>query len=347
MIEYRWLLKEPVDFFLGLFQSPYDYEQGDYIQAFGAYWKDLANNLIIKLQAVFNILNRGYYPTNALLMNSIGFMGSVAIYRIFIPYYPKQKIALIFSCFLIPTTLYFTSGIHKDLFVFTSLGFLVYATNRIGTSGFSMKRLMLLVVSLITIGLFRNFLLVCILPCLIAYFICLQSRIKPTYIYNSTFLVLAFFVLTLTFLKPEWSPWNWIVQKQHDFLALKTAGSQLPMEKIENNGTSIIRTFPMAVNHGFFRPYFWGTQNPFAIMLGLELYFFVIIGLVCLFQNRKKEPGFNPPIMGFAILLSVLMIITIGYIVPNSFSIVRYRSIYLPFIITPILAGLSLPFNRK
>ncbi|MEY4702182.1 MAG: hypothetical protein RIR96_79 [Bacteroidota bacterium] len=347
MAEYRWLLKEPVDFFLGLFQSPYDYEHGNYIQAFGAYWKDLANNLVIKLQAVFNILTKGYYPTNALLMNSIGFMGSVAIYRTFIPYYPKQKIALIFSCFLIPTTLYFTSGIHKDLFVFTSLGFLVYATNRIGTSGFTMKRLMLLVVSLITIGLFRNFLLVCILPCLIAYFICLQSRIKPTYIYSSTFLILAFFVLTLTFLKPEWSPWNWIVQKQHDFLALKTAGSQLPMEKIENNGTSIIRTFPMAVNHGFFRPYFWGTQNPFAIMLGLELYFFVIIGLAYLFQNRKKELGFNPPIIGFAILCSVMMIITIGYIVPNGFSIVRYRSIYLPFIITPILAGLSLPFNRK
>lgn len=343
--EYQWLLKNPVDFVLHLFQSPYENQYGNFLNATGSYWKDLANNLIIKFQAILNLISRGNFYINCLLINSIGFLGSIAIYRTYIRIYPSNKWILIFCSFLIPSTLYFSSGIHKDLFVFTALGLLIYSIHEMGSNGIKMKHLFLMIFSLMTITLLRNFLLVCLIPCFIAYLICKYTKIKSLYIYTTTSILLFAFTVTITSIYPNFSPWKWIVERQNEFLQLKKAGSQLAMHKLENNSKSIIENVPMAIEHGFFRPFVWDASNLFSILLGVELYFFWVLAGISLFWKRKMDDNAQTPIIGFAILFSVLMITSIGYIVPNSSSIVRYRSLYLPFLLIPIWVRFSTKSN--
>jgi membrane protein YdbS with pleckstrin-like domain len=208
--------------------------------------------------------------------------------------------------------------------------------NELGTAGLKLKHLSLLIFSLITIALLRNFLIVCLIPCLIAYLICKYTKIKPAYIYIAATILLFSFTLTITSINPNFSPWKWIVERQNEFFQLKKAGSQLTMHKLENNSKSIIENAPMAIDHGFFRPFAWNSPNPFSQILGIELYLYWVITGISLFWNGKMNKNEQTPIIGFAILLSILMITTIGYIVPNSSSIVRYRSLYLPFLLIPI-----------
>ena len=343
--EYQWLLKNPVDFVLHLFQSPYENQYGNFLNATGSYWKDLANNLIIKFQAILNLISRGNFYINCLLINSISFLGSIAIYRTYIRIYPSNKWILIFCSFLIPSTLYFSSGIHKDLFVFTALGLLIYSIHELGTNGIKMRHLTLMIFSLMTIALLRNFLLVCLIPCFIAYLICKFTKIKSSYIYITATILLFAFTITITSIYPKFSPWKWIVERQNEFLQLKKAGSQLAMHKLENNSKSIIVNFPMAVEHGFFRPFPSKETNIFSLLLGIELYLIWGLTGISMFWYRKKEKIEQTPIVGFAIMLSILMIVTIGYIVPNSSSIVRYRSLYLPFLLIPIWVRFSTKRN--
>ena len=54
-------------------------------------------------------------------------------------------------------------------------------------------------------------------------------------------------------------------------------------------------------------------------------------------QRKNRMPAFTLFMIGFA-LTGLLFI---GYIVPNAGSIVRYRSFYLPLLITPVLVGLA------
>jgi hypothetical protein len=339
--EYQWLLKNPIDFALNLFQSPYDNPYGNFFNSANSYWKDLANNLIIKFQAILNLISRGNFYINCLLINSIGFLGSIAIYRTYIRIYPSNKWILIICSFLIPSTLYFSSGIHKDLFVFTALGLLIYSFNELGTNRFKVNHLFLMIFSLITIALLRNFLLVCLIPCSVAYLICKYTKIKSSYIYITATILLFAFTIAITSINPNFSPWKWIVERQNEFLQLKKAGSQLTMHKLENNSKSIIENVPMALEHGFFRPFVWDASNLFSILLGVELYLFWVLAGISLFWMRKMDENTQTPIIGFAILLSILMITSIGYIVPNSSSIVRYRSLYLPFLLIPIWVRFS------
>lgn len=339
--EYQWLLKNPSDFALNLFHSPYENAFGNFFQAAGSYWKDLANNLIIKFQAVINLISRGNFYINCLLINSIGFLGSIAIYRTYIKIYPSNKWIIIVCSFLIPSTLYFSSGIHKDLFVFTALALLIYSVYELSTNVIKMRHLTMMIISLMTIALLRNFLLVCLIPCFVAYLICKYTKVKSTYIYFAATILLFVFIITITSIYPNFSPWKWVVERQNEFLKLKKAGSQLAMHRLENNSQSIIENLPMAVEHGFFRPFAWDTTSIFSFLLGIELYLFWVFTGISLFWNGKRKKDKQTPIIGFAILLSILMITTIGYIVPNSSSIVRYRSIYLPFLLIPLMVKFS------
>ncbi|MEI2749481.1 MAG: hypothetical protein V9E88_12050 [Ferruginibacter sp.] len=52
--------------------------------------------------------------------------------------------------------------------------------------------------------------------------------------------------------------------------------------------------------------------------------------------RRETSYQNNSAFICFALAFTVMMILVTGLIIPNSSSIIRYKSIYLPLLITPI-----------
>ncbi|HMC99171.1 MAG TPA: hypothetical protein VKH37_03430, partial [Ferruginibacter sp.] len=62
-----------------------------------------------------------------------------------------------------------------------------------------------------------------------------------------------------------------------------------------------------------------------------------LLFVLFLFFRRKEASIGREPFLYFALFFTFTMFLFIGYIVPNLGSLVRYRSFYLPLLITPLL----------
>src|SRR3954468_1917777 len=79
-----------------------------------SYWNSLKDMVMIKLMAVFNLLTGKRYFVNVILYNLLCFAGPVSFYRLMNETVLTQKRILIALIFLLPSALFWTSGIHKD-----------------------------------------------------------------------------------------------------------------------------------------------------------------------------------------------------------------------------------------
>jgi len=338
LTEWKLLKQQPKAFFEGILYSPYANKYGGFFNAVGSYWNDLRNNIIVKLLAFLNMASMGNFYINSLMMNCIGFLGHVALFRIFKQIYPQQKTILIVGCFLIPTTLYFSSGIHKDLIVFTALCGYAYLLFISITDKISVKRLCLLVVCFGMLVLMRNFLAMALIPSTLIYFLIEKQKLRPRYVLLGIFSGLLLLSFLLEYFFPDFSPYQIIAQRQHDFSLLTNAQSSIQLTRLEPNFYSFIKLLPEAVNHGFLRPYVWETKNIFSLILSIELLIMELL-LIIVIIKKWNQRCWNAFIY-FGLALGMVMLLINGYIIPNTSSLVRYRSLYLPLLITPLLCGL-------
>ena len=339
--EFHNLIHNPRLFFIDIFYSPYQNTYGGYFDAVGSYWNDLRNNIITKILAFLNIISRGHFNTNVLLLNIIPFLGSIAIYRIFITIFPSRKWIVIFGCFLIPTNLLFSSGIHKDLFVYSSLCFYSYGLFFSITEMFTWKRCSLILVSFFMILLMRNFLAMALIPATVGFMLSNKFKIKPIVVYGFTYLSALAIIILSDFFSTSFQPLRIITDRQEEFLKLPKANSQIELTVLTPDLKSFAKNFPEALDHGFLQPHFWKTNHWTGIFASMEWSILFLFPLVWVLVFRRKVQIHSHFILfGFAVAFT--MFIMIGYIIPNLNSIVRYKSIYLPFIITPILCFVSL-----
>ena len=74
--------------------------------------------------------------------------------------------------------------------------------------------------------------------------------------------------------------------------------------------------------------------------LSIELVFYELL-VVAFFLWRQPGFSFNRPFVFFSLFFGLSLCLIIGYTVPVIGAIVRYRSIYLPFIIAPFALGID------
>ena len=338
--EYQLMLSNPKRFFTDIFSSSYQNGYDGFFKSSGSYWNDLKNSLIIKLLACCNIFSRGNYYINSLFFNFAGFFAHVALYRVFADIFRNKKWPVIIGCFLLPSTLYFSSGIHKDLVVFTLLAIYCYALYFSLQNKLTVKYLFAICFTLIALLFIRNFVALALIPSSIAFVISKKLKFNKPVIFISVYLTGFLILLLLQLVRPAVQPLKIITQKQQDFLELPYASTQLETRALEPTLKSFLINTPQALNHSLLRPYVWEHPTKFLIPLAIELFIYQALFIIMLTWYQKNTVPLNVFIL-FGSFLSISLLLFIGFIVPNMGSIVRYRSLYLPFLITPVLCYIN------
>lgn len=332
--EHHFLVNDPIGFFRDLFHSNY----GNYSGLFGAvgtYWNDLKNILLGKFLAFCNILTNGNYYLNSIVWNTIGFMGSVAFYRGWQVIRPQSKRAAKLAAFLIPSTIYFSSGIHKDLIIFSLLGLFFFCMVNLG-EGKKGKYLLFLLISGVLIFLIRNFLAVVLFPLGILYILIKRRKLNPCFVYGSA-IILGFTLLIMLYISgPKFSVFRIIAERQEDFTELPAAGSDIHKQKLTAKPIAFLQNLPFALKDGFLEPLVW--NSPFSL-LGFAIEWMIIWGLFIfsLIKWKNTVSGSDPTLLLFSWLLCFTLFLITGFIVNNLGAIVRYRSIFLPLLTFPLL----------
>ena len=170
--EYYLLHDNPHEYFTNLFRDPYDGGILKFLGTSDSYWNDLKGNAIIKILSVFDILSFGHYYVNVIFYSFLTLYGPIAIYRVMNDVFPKRKIPILIATFLVPSFLYWTSGIHKDGLVFTGIAIIVYNLYfGMKEQKFNIKRILLVLLGLLIILVFRNFLIIIIFPAILAWIV--------------------------------------------------------------------------------------------------------------------------------------------------------------------------------
>lgn len=334
--EYRLLFSEPGAFFKGIFRNTYHEGYTRFLSGESSWWNDLKGTIFVKLLALFNVASFGNYYVNVIFYSYLTLFGPVAVYRVMKAIFPQNRLAILFATFLVPSFLYWTSGLHKDGLIFLGVSLVFYAVyfgrkeNR-----FSVGRLLLLAAGLLLVLTLRNFLLLPLAPALLAWI--LSQRIKqPAWlVFSVVYLVFIFLFFTAQYLHPRLNFPDDVVARQQAFLKLG-GGSAVEVNSLQPNFASFFINAPQAFTLSTIRPYPADVRHLLSLAAAAEINFLLFIVLICLlFRNGRFS--FRPELL-FCFFFSFSVLLMIGYTVNILGAIVRYRSIVLTLLLIPVVA---------
>jgi len=342
--ETKWLIHNPAAFVKDLFIVNYN-KSGDLFSGQNTYWNDLKSNVIIKLMAVINVVTNNSYYTDIIFFNFLFLFGLAALFKVFIQVFPGKKWFIIAGIFLLPSTLFWCSGIHKDGLILSSAGLIIYAFYKGFKSRFKIRRILLIVLCMLVIFSLRNYVFFALLPSLLAWWLCERYKGKNLEIFGLVYSAAIIFSIFIPFIFPSINIFLFISNKQHEFLLLE-GGSKVDVPKLEPHFTSFISFLPYAVDMAFFRPHLTEIKNISYIPAIIESLLILLLLIVSIIYTNKKNE--LRPVILCMFFLSISLMLLSGYTIPFIGAIVRYRSVVLPLLVTPLLCISSFfSLNKK
>lgn len=341
LIEYHLLFSHPREYFSNLFYSGYETGYAGLFSSANSYWNDLTSNLIIKFLSLCDIFSFGNYYVNVIFYNYVIFFGAIGLYRVFNMVYANKKYLLIATCFLLPSLLFFSSTIHKEGLIYAAIGTAVFnifmALNK---TGFTAGRIICIVLAVCFIFLQRNYVLFALLPAAFAWILSAVKKYPPLPTFIITYLVGSILFFTAGGLSLKLNLPVKVAQKQWDFEHLQTPSTYIKVDSLAPTFKSFATNAPQAFNHSLLRPYFTDYKLSLSLLpLSVELLFYQLLVLLFIFFRNKTST--QDPFILFGLFFSFSILLIIGYTIPVIGAIVRYRSIYLPFILTPVICNIN------
>ncbi|MES1214198.1 MAG: hypothetical protein ABUT20_01675 [Bacteroidota bacterium] len=338
--EYHLLFNNPNEYFVNIFRDNYKDGVSKFFASNDSYWNDLKGNVVVKVLSVFNIFTLGYYYVNVIFQSFITLLGPIAVYRVMTDVFPNKKISILLAIFLVPSFLYWTSGIHKEGLIFTGMGLVIYSVYfGVKENKFGIKRILSLVVGLLLILALRNFLIVIIVPAILVWVL---SNRWPKYnlaFFCSIYFLLGVLFFTVRYISPRLDFPQAVVDKQQAFIKLQGGISSIPIRELEPNAISFLRNTPQAINLSTLRPFPADVHHILSLAAAIEIDSLLFLFLLFLLSRKNNVRSKN--FILFCIFFSFSFLLAIGFSVNNLGAIVRYRSIILPLLVVPMIAQID------
>jgi hypothetical protein len=332
----RLLKENPLDFFIEIFDNAEGSSYRRFFSTTYSFWADIKHLLMVKLVAVFNLFSGKVYYTNVVLYSFITFFGPVALFKVMDDVFPGRRKILTVAIFLSPSFLFWCSGIHKEGLIFLLFAYSCY----IFYFGIKHKKkpVYYILVASLCIGLIfpiRNYISLAMLPFFISWWIAEKWFYRKWIPFVITGIIGTMLFFGTRLVVPVVDAPTAVIMRKNEFTKLG-GQSILPQRKLESSFISFLKNAPQALNHSLVRPYISEIYSPFYFLCAIEILLIWI--LVFIWYFRYRENLFDHSVVLAVFMISFVVLLLIGYIVPQLGAIVRYRSIFIPFIIAPIVA---------
>lgn len=330
---YFMLINDPVQFVKEFFQSNYG-NYGNFLGSSQSYWNDLGEKFLFKLLAFTNIITQGNYYLNAIFVNTVAFLGSVLLYKVFLAVYKSRFIAL-FCSFLIPSTLIFSSGIHKDAEIFFLVCVFVYCLYFGLNDKMTFKRMFFLMLSMLLMILIKDYVGLTMLFSCLVLITTTKLKIKPVKSFIGFSIISVLLLITTFYIPPKYNPVKKLSEKQEKMLSIGAAKTQIEIGILKPNTQSLIQNIPHALKNTVLLPTAFKNANNVILVFAIENILFLLLFFAALYKPEKKITKL--PFFYFSITAIFILFLIVGLTTPNLGTIVRYRSIVLPFLTAALL----------
>ena len=337
--QYQLLMSHPKEFFTDIFHNTYQDGLTNFFTTQNSWWNDLKGNILTKVFALFNIFSFGNYYTNVIFYCFLTLFGPVAIYRVMKDNFSQNRIAILFSTFLIPSFIFWTSGLHKEGIIFLGLSLIFYYLYLcLKEKRWPFYRICLILLGFIIILGLRNFLIVVLVPSIIAWVLSVKLKFGSILTYSSVFLLFIIIFFGAKYIHPKFDLPYAVVLKQEEFTKLE-GRSSVHVNKLQPTPTSFLLNAPQAFSMSILRPYPSDVRHLLSMAAAIEEALFLCFFLMFIFLNTGIKPP--TPFILFCVFFSLSVLMMVGYSVNVLGAVVRYRSIVLPFLMVPLCAAIN------
>jgi hypothetical protein len=336
--ELKLLTDHPQEYFTNLFHTSESTNRIDvFLGSDNSYWNDLRMQVLIKMLSIFDIFSLGNYYVNVIFYSYITMFGPIALYRVFSQVFPEKKLLVLAGICLVPSFLYWASGIHKEGLVFLSISLIIYHTYYgLEQNRWPLKRWLGIFLALFICLLVRNYLLILIPPALVAWFIAHRFPKRKLTCFLIVYGIGSVLFFCLSYIHPRLDFPQSVVDKQQAFLQLKGTSS-IPIRELKPTLMSFIINTPQAITLSAFRPYPSDIRHFFSMAAAIETLLLLVLFIVSIVWHDPKVTR-DKNVVYFCLFFSVSLLLTIGFSVNNLGAIVRYRSVVIPLLIPIALA---------
>lgn len=258
---------------------------------------------MIKITTIINLVSMYSYGATSIIFAAISFIGLWMAYSNLCKIYPKYSNHLLISFFMIPSIIFWGSGVLKDTVTLSCIGWLIYAFSNIFI--FKRKIIYSLFVSLISVWLIfvlKPYILYILLPCLMIWGQAnLKNLIKGSFIRVILIPMIVLAISASTFLvlrNISTSAGKYDINKLehtlegfqswHGYLATTEDQSGYSLGEIEFTPTGYLKIAPKAFNVTFFRPYLWEIRNVPTLIGAVESFIILLFFIYLLLKLRLR-----------------------------------------------------------
>jgi hypothetical protein len=337
------LFKNPVDFFRMIFSIGNDtpHFTEEYYKHMHNWFRIYESNIyndshtIIRLNALLRIFSFGYYNVHTVFMCFLSLIGLVGLFRFFDQQVCGRRKELFFAFFLIPSVVFWGSGVLKEGILFFGLGMMLWHTYLLIQKKRIIFSMLAIIMSFVLLLFTKFYVLTLQIPLMIAYVWCeLTARHQCLLKFGVTLTIFAAIMLNMHYLVPEYDFVAILVQKQNDFLNLAhsvNSGSMISMEPLTASPWSLLKNSPLALYSTLFRPWFFEGGSPFIILAGIENLLIIVIFFVALIFRRTRIQ--NLSLFLLCLCFAFGIIVLTGLTTPVMGAMVRYKVPALPFLV--------------
>ncbi len=341
------LFQKPVDFFKMLFGYKNDnaYFDNNYYKIMNNWYRPYEpnvyndNHTIIRFNAIVRLVSFGYYNVHTVFMCFLSTIGLLALFKTFFHFLKEKRKELAIVLFLIPSVLFWGSGVLKEGLLLLGLGMLLLNFIKFVNHGFSFRLIIGIIVGLLILAYMKYYILTILIPLLISYFIIAKTTNRFAIIKYTAVIIIFFGVLlNIHRIFPQYNVLEILSQKQNSFVYLAeslNAGSLVNRNLLQPSVSDFILKTPKALYTVFFRPFIFEVNSPFTLMAAIENMMFLILFIFSLFFFKFKKENIN--ILLFCLFFVLITFLLTGLTTPVLGAVVRYKVPALPFLAIVLL----------
>lgn len=136
---------------------------------------------------------------------------------------------------------------------------------------------------------------------------------------------------TVGMLLPSLDLPNYLVERRQEFQLLE-ANSSLRMKTLEPSFIGFVKALPEALNNVFFKPLPGQGGKMIYYIFSVELMLFWGFLVLLVIKGSPKSLSKISPLAIGALIFAIVNLLIIGYTITNIGAIIRYRSVFMPFV---------------
>ena len=322
-----------------------------------AYMNDMRAFTIVRLTSIISLISFRSYLITAIVLNLVLFNAFWKFFKLLHSIYPHLIKPLFWGIFLIPSVVFWGSGILKDSYTMAATLWFISSFYYIIIKFDKSKLISCIIYAVISISIFLNikpYILFALIIGLAIWFVFgYIQKIKNPFFRAFTLPILLLIAIVgagAALMKATESSGGFYsspeammeraVIIQNDLTQDYYGTNSFDIGSFDASYTGILSKAPVAIVAGLFRPFIWEASGPTLIISALENIFILVLLMIAVFgrgiKNFFKQLSSNHYLI-FSFTFTLILSLMVGLTTANFGALVRYKIPYMPFLITSLL----------